>query len=446
MRSASPVAFLVLASTAAAANAQQECVAPKTATVSQGNPVVGSGSYTGVAIGRRGSNAITDRRPVNASYTGEWSPSGPEMDIIASVTSQPGGDDAVLIWFTQANPTGCFSAISVVSAASAVVPPPPSATTAPPAETGECNSQRETWESELRERQRSGSMTVLVFDENGELCSWNRDYGVAGDPIFVGILTPVLTDVDGRSLRVRWSPVRFENCALEPEGPRVFVGAGSFADVLSARQSDQRVLLKSSPRRCFNSGVTIVLRKLSPAAAEFRYPLAQYQRYDATLQFGTVFTRLHDHDFGLRPVGADQVIVDRGPAGRGAEYVVSVVLYALPRQLEQMFQRFQGRDVPRGRDIVHDNSLFDRLGGQMGVSLSHPGRRFVAGLTFELFRGVSVSYAREFARVRSLNGVAVGDVFTLPAEQIPTGDAWESAWVWGASIDLRYVTALFGRK
>jgi hypothetical protein len=283
-----------------------------------------------------------------------------------------------------------------------------------------------------QQRPRAG-LTLLMLDDAGNLCYSSRDFGVVGDPIYVGIVT---------TSDVAWEPVRFESCSLEPSGPRVFVGAGSFPTA-AALGTGHDTILMTGPRRCYNVAVDIVTKQSGTSSAEHRYSLQQYQRYEATLQFGILFTAQHDQTFGLRPdTGNIKRIFSQGPSGNGAEYVATVVLYALPKQILQAF----GGGV-RGRDIIHDNSFLDRIGGVIGVGLTNPGRRFVAGVTFEVFNGVSALASIEFARVKQLAGVSEGAVFSGAAADIPTQDVWtHTAITWGLTIDLRYVTALFSHQ
>jgi hypothetical protein len=284
-----------------------------------------------------------------------------------------------------------------------------------------------------------GNYTLLVFDSAGNTCYANRDYGVAGDPIFVGIYTPTAA---------LWDPVTFENCALESAGPRVYVGAGAFpAEVKTVRAQGTDTLLAAGPRRCFNDAVDIVLHEHpsggASKGAEHRYALRQYQRYDATLQLGVLFTPQVDRTFALRTDNTGtKIIYSQGPTGGGPDYVATLVVYSVVRQVSRIW----GGDF-QGRDLVHDNGVLDKIGLVLGVGLKNPARRFVVGLTFEALSGLSVLACLDLARVNELAGVNEGDAFTGAAADIPTRDVWQTrAITWGLTMDLRYVTALFSHK
>ncbi|HEX6042469.1 hypothetical protein [Longimicrobium sp.] len=167
----------------------------------------------------------------------------------------------------------------------------------------------------------------------------------------------------------------------------------------------------------------------------------QSELYRATLHLGTLFTTLHNRSFGLRPDGEDQRIYSKGPTDRGPEYYAAVVLYGLPHYIPSLF----GGDRYRGRDVVRDHSLADRIGGVVGVGLSDPRKQFVLGLAFEALAGVNVTGTWNFARVNSLAEVEEGAVFTGAESEIPQRQEWENEFVLGVSLDLRYVAALTKR-
>jgi hypothetical protein len=171
-----------------------------------------------------------------------------------------------------------------------------------------------------------------------------------------------------------------------------------------------------------------------------RATIEQATRYRATVNLGTLFTTLHDRSFALRPDGANQRIYAQGPDNAGPEYYAAFVLYALPRYLGALAGRRYA-----GRDVVHETTLVDRLGGIMGVGLKDPRRQFITGLAVEALPGVSVTGTWYFSRVTQLAGVNEGDVFTGPAASIPTRQAWEHDFAWGVALDLRYVSALVTR-
>lgn len=286
--------------------------------------------------------------------------------------------------------------------------------------------------------------TLLVFGvDTQEPCYWNRDYGVAGDPIHISLLTD--TTLVGRP------QVEFTPCSLEPAAPALFVPA-TFPSISPEQAAEERPLLNLPPRRCFNSSVTVtiagrsstidpVTRTVTQRAFSASYPLRQYDRYRGGLQVGVLFTQLHDVAYGLRTDGSINRIFSKGPIHQGPEYTASVVLYSLVRNIAELFggRRFYGRD------IVNDQGI-DRLGGIIGVGLNHPGDRFFAGVSLELFRGVNIVGAYEYARITTLSGYNENDPFTGSEASIPTAKRWDHDVVAGISLDTRYITALFSHE
>jgi hypothetical protein len=281
--------------------------------------------------------------------------------------------------------------------------------------------------------------TALFFTLSGQLCYWNRQFGVQGDPINAVFIN------DG-SLSA--PTAQFAPCSPEPEGIAAYV-PGAFPTLPQAQSGKPFTPFRVLAQRCFNSSVDITVsgRKLdennNPASFTGKHTLTQYARYRTTLQVGTAFTDLHDNTYGLRPDGTQMRIFNKGPVNKGPEYFASVVIYAFPRYFGELFSRDRHY---LGRDIVNDQALLDRIGGLLGASASNPGRRFLLGLSFEVVRGVNVVGTREFARVQRLVGFNEGDVFSGAENTIPVRDQWERDYTLGISLDFRYVNLLFSRQ
>jgi hypothetical protein len=350
-----------------------------------------------------------------------------------------------LRWGKAADPSaGCLQPFTVSS------PPPPSpgGTTTPAAAVNvqDCQSQGLQLRTTIR-RQRglgtkaSDDFSLVVFCRDVTAFQIDRDYGVEGDPIYVALY-------DNGTLL---SPhVEIPTCSIEPAGPRIFQSETSLpttGGLQSTQPFSIQVLLQ---RACYDTSVEIDLKAQRTDLATQKladvsrtYVLGQAVRYNATLQVGPLFTNQQPHTFGLS-VDSKNVshILDKGPTGSGPEYVGTLVLYALPRQLASLF----GGKPYDGRDILHDQKFADRLGGVLGAGLSNPSKLFVAGLSFEIFSYVNVTAVYSWARLPELSGVKAGDVFTGTADQIPVQDQWKGKFAFGISVDLRYAAALFNRK
>lgn len=132
---------------------------------------------------------------------------------------------------------------------------------------------------------------------------------------------------------------------------------------------------------------------------------------------GAVYTTQHCRTFGLADVDGQKVIVDKGPGGRGPEYLAQLTVYGLLHYLGAL----TGRGRYLGRDIVNDHSFADRVGLVVGVGFDKPLNRFALGLSFEIANGVNLVGAYDLARISELKDVAEGDVFKGKAEELPSG-------------------------
>jgi hypothetical protein len=329
-----------------------------------------------------------------------------------------------------------------------------SGTTAPAADgieamnfkAGECQRAGGEWENMLRAMPGNsrGNFTMLVFARGrsgqGDLCWYNREYGVTGDPIFVA----AFAEED-----VAWTGSRYEPCALQPAAPNVLISGEKFHSATHSGTGVFKVRTFLS-RRCYNAAVDVsVVGKAGTEDIQLRYPLSQYQRYRATVQAGILFTSLHDSDFALRRDQADtskRFIFDKGPSDTGPEYIATLQLYSILKYLPSLAGVRGGNStrIYEGRDILHDQGFFDRIGGIVGVGITNPGKRFVGGVTFEVIYGISAMYVYDFARVRRLaDDVSMDEPFIGSEEDIATVSSWKGRNTWGISLDLRYLSNLF---
>jgi hypothetical protein len=282
--------------------------------------------------------------------------------------------------------------------------------------------------------------TAIVFMESGAVCHRNRDYGVAGDPIYVGLVT--------RDDTVRATSVSFVPCEIEKEEPTVRVDAG-----LDGFRPHSAMTRRAAPpvsplyegRVCFNRDVTIEVA-VTPTGKDpqtWRHAIAQHVRYRATAQIGILSTDLHDSDFALiTDAGGTQIVFDKGPEDSGPEWYANVVVYGIAHYLRDL----GGKTRYQGRDILHDQRWSDRLGLFFGVSLSEPADRVSAGFAFELLAGVNLLGGYERAKVNELVGLSSGDAFSGAESSLPIREEWDGGWRLGVALDLRYLTALFQRK
>jgi hypothetical protein len=309
-----------------------------------------------------------------------------------------------------------------------------------PLENGDCVTAGAVFSHKIA-REQSGAFTALIFDPNTrDVCYRSTDRPAFGAPIHVAILTNEPS---------RWanSKLTYSPCSLEESKPSLFVPENlpTIPSGLQARTA--WVLRRFQARRCFDPSVAVTVERTQMAGSEdapvvMRAEISQARRYHAALQAGVVFTNVHDHDFGLAKDGDTIRVLDKGPVRNGPEYVASLVVYSLLRQLGSL----AGGSRYPGRDLVSDNRIEDRISGVLGVGLNKPGERFVAGIGYEVVTGVNATVTWNWARVRRLaDGTESGDRFTGTENQIPIRREWKQDVAFGISFDLTYATKLLNR-
>src|SRR6266540_2128481 len=239
-----------------------------------------------VLVGQNGS-VVDDK--LSAVQNGKWTPA--QADIDKLTPAQPA--KARLLFLQVGVNTGCEREFNVT--------PPPGTQSAPgksssvgtgtAAETvftqADCSKAGAAWDAELTRRpgRRVSGFTELVFLESqsggdANICYYNRDYGVVGDPIYVGVF--------GRK-QVTWETTRFEPCAAQAVAPNVQQSSERFPSTLQAGDWQLQTFLE---RRCYNTAVdvSIVGKKASGENVVQRYALTQYDRYRGTVQAGILYT------------------------------------------------------------------------------------------------------------------------------------------------------------
>ena len=287
---------------------------------------------------------------------------------------------------------------------------------------------------------------VIVLSELG-VCYASKHFSTEGDALYIGYAREDATA----------ATIEFDKCDAASAIPKILASDISGISPTAGRAPKFSVQWFVPVPQCFGTSVEFHLNK-SGANKFVSTQLTQYERYRATLQVGAVFTTRHIESFGLKPQNGTNVLVSNGPGTDTApEYIASVVIYGVPnyfmrrRISEPSFLPGAAVASPRkvpyfGREPVHETGVRDRVGAMIGVGLSQPGRRFVAGLTFELVMGVNAFVAGEYAKLTFLNGFEPGQEFSGAADTIPLRDEWQKGWVVGLSFDGRYATALFGKK
>jgi hypothetical protein len=385
-----------------------------------------------------------------SAINGTWKPETADSVKAAAVLKDGG-----MVLITRAGRDDCVAPIDL--AASPTAPPAPvTDANAQPAAAGfgesyeACRLKGQAKETETGQQLRGGRrgrpLVILFYDDGSELnstpCFVSTSAAAVGDLIVAGVYYPQNQHV--------WSQVQYEPCPLESASPNILQTESKQIQAPQAAQVEFGTVW-FTPRRCYAQSVVLSvkgrpLEQSGENQSELKrsYPIDQYQRYRATIQTGVLFSPLQQPEFGLRPNAAgESVIFDKGPDNRGPEYMASVVLYGLPWYIRDLF----GGGHYSGRDPVNEQKIPDRIGGVLGVGLLNPGKSFMAGFAVEGIAGVNGIAVLQFRKVdRLADGVAVEQPFAGTADAIPLHTDWEHKWVFGLSLDLRYVTQLFGSR
>lgn len=281
------------------------------------------------------------------------------------------------------------------------------------------------------DRRKSGEPeeVYIVFNEHGSLCYQSHIRVTEGDNLRL-VAYAGANEIDSLSSNV-------VTCSLEPSTPVIL---DSIPDGFTPTAAAVIKRREFPPLQCFDSSVTLSIKKSD--GSNFAGPLTinQYQRYRGTWQVGVVWSDLSDEGFSVADLGAGNVIRANSDGSTGPEYLGSLVIYGVPYYLQTLFRKDQSY---AGRDVVNENNGKDRLGLAFSIGLQDPKDTLGIGLTFEIVPGLNLTATQLFRRVSKLDTFNVGDPFSGTAEQIPTFKSWEDDTVIGLSVDGRYITKFF---
>lgn len=314
-------------------------------------------------------------------------------------------------------------------------------------------------------RRRTAPPFVVLFRDRGALqstvhqpCYTSPRNATFGDAIHVGVYT-----IPEHDAAVRWSRVTFNGC--EPLDPKPAVLDGSVTTKRQAATPGTYEPVWFARRHCSGRVVDIAAtgqgEVIRPSAANgddsksgegggddgettqtvtHSYVLEQAERFRATVQTGALFNGLQNQGYALRTLGTDTSrIYNAGPVRSGPVYVATVVLYGFLKYLPSL----TGGMPYRGRDVLHESGLLDRIGLVAGAGLPKPGDNFVGGVTLELLPGVDLMGVWHVARLTEIaDGLREGDIVPKGVTEVPTRSTWGRRFVTGVSLDLRYVTRL----
>lgn len=285
-------------------------------------------------------------------------------------------------------------------------------------------------------RQRGGdkNFSFIAFCSDKTTYQPMRSYGVKGDPIYIALYD---------NERLKQPVFEIQACSLEQEGVSLYnqAAVSNFrGGKQAAKISGEKPYTFSPPviRTCYDGQVVINLIERPGDKILRSHVLNQHTRYHGSFMLGTLFTDKASHKYLVGNNGAGATVIrDEGPFSSGPTYVISLLLHGLPHYL------FDSASY-HGRDILHDSSFSDRVGLMLGVGIDKPQNNLSLGLSYELMRGINLTYSTNWSRVTELDGVKVGDAIAA-GTAVPTRDRWERYNSLGVSVDFGYVTGLYGK-
>lgn len=291
----------------------------------------------------------------------------------------------------------------------------------------------------VKQRGRDKNFSFIAFCSDKTTYQPMRSYGVKGDPIYIALY-------DNKSMKL---PVfEIQTCSLEQEGVSLYNQAAvsnlRIGKESGESENGEKVKIEyrfSSPviRTCYDGQVVINLIDRQQGEKILRsHVLNQHARYHGSFMLGTLFTDKVSHKYLAGDNGTGTTVIrDEGPFNQGPVHIISLLLHGLPHYI------FDSEPY-HGRDILHDNRFSDRLGLMLGVGIEKPQNNLSLGLTYELMRGINLTYSTNWTRVTELDGVKVGDAIAA-GTAVPTRDSWGRYTSFGISIDFGYVTGLYGK-
>ena len=234
-------------------------------------------------------------------------------------------------------------------------------------------------------------------------------------------------------------------CSTPTPGPVVLAPPVSFDSLklqkATAVSTPYEVRALSRPVECGSASPVVAVTVIDAQGVEKSksVTLNLVDRYTAVIHLGVLNSKLRNSDYGLRTSAGTSTLVNKETDERGPEYTAMVVIQALPRY-------FQSGLAYPGRDLLHDNETLDRVGLVLSFGIKDPAKRFGLGLSYEMTRGVNVVAVHEWFKRDQLDGLKVGDTFAGSAADIPLRKTWSKGWSFGLSMDLGFVTQIFGAK
>lgn len=293
-------------------------------------------------------------------------------------------------------------------------------------------NQRERRREVRTSYDRNENTVRLVFDQNG---------------LPIGAFPSDIDDNDVIQIVLVVPPGEIQNFTVEVEGDFAddefsILSSGSLGGLREARGQLQGA--GDNEPQPFDMGtfgpfappsITITInRRAAGVVTAVRSHTAKINKnYFAAFRFGVGQSSVRFNEYAVRTFspeeGGGQRIKNTSDPDGEPRYFLTIAFYSW----QFWEQRFWN-----GRDINEPPQFLDRISPYVGVGLKDFGDEFLAGVNFELARGLDVMWGTHIARTEELNGgFEEGDEFTADPETLPKHERWvtERDFV-GVSVDL----------
>ncbi len=153
--------------------------------------------------------------------------------------------------------------------------------------------------------------------------------------------------------------------------------------------------------------------------------------YSGMFTLGAFRTDLVDTNYKLVAQGADNVIAPENSSDTDTRYSIFYTPFVWGR-----------RDIEKP---FAWSSWYQHINPTVGFVLDEVSDNFLAGVSFDLSRGVLITVGKHYGKVTVLSeesGLTAGSVFTGAADTIPTAESWKSDNFVAISFDIGVMSKL----
>lgn len=278
------------------------------------------------------------------------------------------------------------------------------------------------------------NMAYLIVDENGNLLG-NNPVNIDQDDVIILIVIGDQTTISNFSVDFvgTYAPVDLQMRSFEKPAAN-FNQNAAVPPTLDA---------KVFTRGPFTSEtVEVKVKKSGTLIAT--YSLRVNKLFHLGFGVGVNITDLIDPDFEITAIDATTNTITSKNDSKRTIFSLNVVWYW--RSTLLYWQR--GSNITRGRDVLKEPMLIERINPTFGISLDGKMRdNIFAGVNFEFARGGSINLGYHWGKVTKLNldGFELGTT-PFTGTTVPTSEEWDGRFFVGVMLDTRIINTLFNNR